>query len=186
MDNVFQYSDYRQDTDITTQVCVIGTGCGGATLAKKLTDQGLDVVLIEQGGYYTANDMDQDELNMAGKISAERNMASSSDGGTTLVYGANVGGASVHYWADSYRTPREKLRLWAEKYGIEGHGEKDLLSAFGELESNLNVHEATDEYFNTMNQLLRDSSSALGWHGHRVPQARRNCLKSGHCMQGCM
>lgn len=184
--NIFEYTDIDADQTINTQVCVIGTGCGGATVAKKLTDQGLDVVLLERGGYYPASAMDQRELNMAGKISGERNFASSHDGGNLLLYGSNVGGASVHYWADSYRTPVEKLQQWHNQYGIEGHSLADLTPAFEEIEKTLNVHEATDPYFNRMNQLLREASQKLGWKGHRVPQARKNCVKSGHCMQGCM
>lgn len=184
--NIFEYTDITADQTIRTQVCVIGTGCGGATVAKKLTDQGLDVVMIERGGYYHAGTMDQRELNMAGKISAERNLATSHDGGNLLVYGANVGGASVHYWADSYRTPADKLEQWQHQYGVEGHGVADLAPVFEEIEKTLNIHEAEDPYFNRMNQLLRQASEGLGWHGHRVPQARKHCAKSGHCMQGCL
>lgn len=186
MKNIFEARDITQDQTLTTQVCVIGTGCGGATVAKKLTDHGLDVIMLDQGGYYPAQRMDQRELNMAGKISAERNFASSHDGGNLLLYGNNVGGASVHYWADSYRTPVEKLEQWAQEYHITGHSMADLLPAFEELEANLHIHAATDPYFNRMNQLLRKGSETLGWRGHRVPQARKNCVKSGHCMQGCL
>src|SRR5690554_2275537 len=184
--NIFEYTDITADQTVKTQVCVIGTGCGGATVAKKLTDQGLDVVMIERGGYYHAGTMDHRELNMAGKLTAERRFATSHDGGNMLTYGANVGGASVHYWADSYRTPPEKLEQWQQDYGIEGHTLADLTPAFDELEKTLSVHEATDPYFNRMNQLLREASGKLGWRGHRVPQARKNCVKSGHCMQGCL
>lgn len=186
MNNLFEHHHITQNQTLTTQVCVIGTGCGGATVAKKLTDQGLDVIMLDQGGYYPASHMDQRELNMAGKISAERNFQTSHDGGNQLMYGNNVGGASVHYWADSYRTPPEKLMHWQTHYGVEGHTLADLTPAFEEIERSLNVHEATDPYFNRMNQLLRETSQALNWHGHRVPQARKGCVMSGHCMQGCM
>ncbi len=37
-----------------------------------------------------------------------------------------------------------------------------------------------------MNQLVRQAAATLGWQGDRVPAARRNCQKSGHCMQGCV
>lgn len=186
MNNLFQYTDIKKDTVIRTQVCVIGSGCGGATLAKKLTDYGIDVVVLEQGGYYAASDMDQNELNMAGKLSANRNFSTSHDAGTFLTYGANVGGASVHYWADSYRTPQFKLDEWSGQFGIEGHGSSDLEPAFVELEKELNIHEPDDEFFNPMNLKLRDAAHHLGWKGHKVPQARKHCQKSGHCMQGCV
>jgi len=186
MNNLFQYTDIKEDTVVRAQVCVIGSGCGGATLAKKLTDLGIDVVILEQGGFYAANDMDQNELNMAGKLSANRNFSTNHDAGTFLSYGANVGGASVHYWADSYRTPQFKLDEWSENYGVKGHGATDLESAFLELENELNIHEPAEEFFNPMNQHLRVAAKKLGWKGHKVPQARKNCQKSGHCMQGCV
>ena len=184
--NLFEYTDVTQSQKLKTQVCIIGSGCGGATIAKKLTDRGLDVIILEQGGYYPATSMDQNELNMSGKLSAERNFSTNHDSGTVLLSGNNVGGASVHYWADSYRTPDWKLKRWAEKYGIEGHTKEDLAAAWDELEKNLNIHPATDEYMNKMNLLLKDASKKLDWHGHRVPQARKYCQKSGHCMQGCL
>ncbi|MFT5814489.1 MAG: choline dehydrogenase-like flavoprotein [Psychroserpens sp.] len=186
MDGIFEYTDISADSIIKTQVCIIGSGCGGATLAKKLTDAGIDVVVLERGGYYPAGKMDQRELNMAGKISQERNLKTSHDGGNVVAGGNNIGGASVHYWADSYRTPQFKLDEWANDFGVIGHNTADLKPAFDEIEQSLNIHAATDEYFNRMNEIMRDVSKKLGWHGHRVPQARKYCLKSGHCMQGCM
>lgn len=178
---------YLQDlATVNTQVCIIGSGCGGATLAKKLTDFGIDVLVLEQGGYYPSSKMDQNELNMAGKLYAEHGLDSSGQGSNMLLYANNVGGASVHYWADSYRTPQEKLQYWESRHGIKYHSWADLMPIFEEIEANLHIHEATDEYFNPLNQKLKAASTALGWHGHRVPQARKHCVKSGHCMQGCL
>ncbi|MGO9992246.1 MAG: GMC family oxidoreductase N-terminal domain-containing protein [Steroidobacteraceae bacterium] len=123
---------------------------------------------------------------MNGKLSDNRSLKTASDNVTVLLSGNNVGGASVHYWADSYRTPEDRLRLWAERYGIEGHGVADLTPAWDELTETLHVHPAEDEYFNRMNQLVRVGSTQLRWRGARVPQARHHCQKSGHCMQGCL
>lgn len=183
---IYEQHDLADLASISTQVCIIGSGCGGATLAKKLSDQGIDVIVLEQGGYFPAAKMDQNELNMAGKLYAEHGFESAGDGGNMLLYGNNVGGASVHYWADSYRTPEEKLQAWASRYGIEHHALADLAPFFEEIEANLSIHEAQDEYFNPLNKQLHAASQRLGWHGHRVPQARKFCQKSGHCMQGCV
>jgi len=186
LDGIFEYSDIKKDMELKTQVCVIGSGCGGATVAKKLTDAGIDVVILERGGYYPAGKMDQNELNMAGKISDNRNLKTNHDGGNIAVGGANIGGASVHYWADSYRTPQWKLDEWEIDYGVTGHKMADLTQAWDEIEANLHVHLAQDPYFNAMNKKIKNSSDKLGWHGHRIPQARQHCQKSGHCMQGCL
>jgi choline dehydrogenase-like flavoprotein len=168
-----------------TEVVVMGSGCGGATVARQLQKRGWQVTIVEQGGYSPTASFDNNELNMAGKVSADRNMMTSNDGAYNLLSGDNVGGASVHYWADSYRTPDDRLELWEKQFGVRGHMAKDLKPAFDELDKRLNVHPATDEYLNTMNRLLEAGAKKLGWRGHRVPQARQNCQKSGHCMQGC-
>tara|TARA_B110000503_G_scaffold80101_1_gene122813 strand:+ start:3321 stop:4874 length:1554 start_codon:yes stop_codon:yes gene_type:complete len=185
-DGIFEYTDITEKTVINAQVCIIGSGCGGSTLAKKLTDSGIDVVMLERGGYYPASTMDQNELNMAGKISMNRNLETNHDGGNMIIGGNNIGGASVHYWADSYRTPDFKLAEWQNEYGMQGHTRADLSPAWDEIEQNLHIHAAEEPYFNRMNQLIRESAHKLGWHGHNVPQARHHCQKSGHCMQGCL
>lgn len=183
---IHEWRAYTQDTTLRAKVCVIGSGCGGATLAKKLAEAGVDVVIVEQGAWVPAAKMDQHELSMTGKLYGARGMATDTSFSSNLLYGNNVGGASVHYWADSYRTPPDKLAQWRETYGLRGHDAADLAPAFAEIEATLNVHEAEDDYFNRMNQLFRAATEKLGWHGHRVPQARRGCAKSGHCMQGCL
>jgi len=174
-----------RDVSVESDVCVIGSGCGGAALAARVAEAGHRVVILEQGGYYTKDDFDQREVDMLAKIDGGRGLEASDDLSVSLTYGHNVGGASVHYWADSYRTPGDRLAEWRDEFGIVGHGEVVLAPLFAELERDLSVEPARDEYANRMNQLVRDAAGALGWHVARVPQARKACRASGHCMQGC-
>ena len=182
---VLGWKDLGADVVEKCDVCVIGTGCGGATLGVRLAEAGKDVVFLERGGYYTHEDFDQREDDMLAKIDGGRGLDMSDDGSVQRLYGNNVGGASVHYWADSYRTPPDRLELWAKKYGLEGHGEADLAPHFDVLERDLNIHEAEERYRNRMNQLLKIGAEKLGWRGHAVPQARKPCIGSGYCAQGC-
>lgn len=177
--------DLGADVTETADVCVVGTGCGGASLGVRLAEQGKRVVFLERGGAYTKEDFDQREIDMLAKIDGGRGLDASDDLSVQLTYGNNIGGASVHYWADSYRTPPDRLKLWRERYGIEGHDEADLAPFFAEIERDLHVHTAERHEFNKMNLLVERGAQALGWHGALVPQARRNCIGSGYCMQGC-
>ncbi len=183
---IFEGKDLTASQTIEADICIIGSGCGGATVAKQLAAAGRNVVVLERGGYYTEADFDQDELNMNGKLSCNRSLKSTSDGGTLMLSGNNIGGASVHYWADTYRTPDDRLAHWAQRYGLQGHGSQELSPAWDQLDVTLNVHRADEEHHNRMNQLLREGAKKLGWHGQAVPQARKGCVKSGHCMQGCL
>lgn len=176
-----QGHEWKADGVERCDVLVIGSGCGGATLALNLVEQGHDVVIVEKGGYYTHADFDQREAHMLAKIDGGRGLDTSADGGILMTYGNNVGGASVHYWADSYRTPPDRLEEW----GLEGHDLATLTPYFERIERDHNVHLPADSYVNRMNQLLREGAERLGWYVARVPQARKGCVRSGHCMQGC-
>jgi choline dehydrogenase-like flavoprotein len=95
-----------------------------------------------------------------------------------------VGGASVHYWGDSWRMPKDRADQW-ERMGVSGHSHAELEPLFAEIERDLNVHLPEPHYFNRMNRLFETGARALGWNLEHVPQARRGCAQSGHCYQGC-
>ena len=172
---IFSGRELGADATERCEVCIIGTGCGGATVGVNLAEAGRDVVFVERGGAYTKDDFDQREIDMLAKIDGGRALGVSDDGAVQLTYGNNVGGASVHYWADSYRTPADRLELWAQRYGLTGHSEADLAPHFAILEKDLNVHEAEPRFYNRMNQLLKQGAEQLGWQGRPVPQARKPC-----------
>ncbi len=50
------YGDYNSDIHETCDVCIIGSGPGGAVVAKELSEKGRSVVLLEEGGHYTKED----------------------------------------------------------------------------------------------------------------------------------
>lgn len=185
MKNIFEYTDYKSDQTVKSQVVIIGSGCGGMTLAKKLTESGIGVIVLEKGGYYTPDKFDNRELNMSGKIDGERNLSSTESGDTFLLYGNNVGGASVHYWADTYRTPDDRLLHWEQKYGIKGHTKADLNPAWDELTESLSVAHPPENQWNKMNLIFKKAVEDLGWGSDAILSARKNCQGSGHCQQGC-
>jgi choline dehydrogenase-like flavoprotein len=78
---------------IRSQVCVIGAGIAGLTLAQKLTRQGIDVVLLEAGGHGIENDGQR--LFAAAKLSGQTHAGTSEGrfrvfGGSSLRWGGQV------------------------------------------------------------------------------------------------
>ena len=61
-----KYEIIRQDIieNDNVDVCIIGSGAGGAVLAKELVKAGKKVVLIERGGYHEGKDMNQRDADM--------------------------------------------------------------------------------------------------------------------------
>ena len=57
--------DLREDHDLSCDVCIIGSGAGGAVLAAELAQSGLDVVVLEEGGWFTKSDFNLEEATAA-------------------------------------------------------------------------------------------------------------------------
>ncbi|MFQ5457709.1 MAG: GMC family oxidoreductase N-terminal domain-containing protein [Myxococcota bacterium] len=185
-DGIFTYRELTKDRQESVDVCVIGSGAGGATVAKELAAAGKSVLILERGGYYSAvPDFDQREDDMIAKIDGGRGATTSEDYTLNLQYGNCVGGATVHYWADSYRAPDDRLDLWTNKYGVAGHAPGDLAPYYDQIERDLHIEPAPPKLRNRNNLLFKKGLEKTGWHGHAVPQARKNCVSSGYCMQGC-
>ncbi|MBI3185354.1 MAG: GMC family oxidoreductase [Myxococcales bacterium] len=186
-ERVLEYDRASRDYEETVDACVIGTGCGGAVVAKELARAGKSVLMLERGGFYLMDhgDFDQREDDMMARIDGGRGLHSSSDGQLALTYGNCVGGASVHYWADTWRTPKDRCEKWEREFGVEGHSYEELVPFFEQVERDLNVHAAEDIRLNRMNQLFDLGAKKAGYHTERVLQARKNCIGSGYCAQGC-
>jgi choline dehydrogenase-like flavoprotein len=86
-------------------VVVVGTGSGGGTLAAYLAERGWDVVMVEKGGFFRAEEFSQREEEAMADFNGRRGLDSSTDNAVFLNYAEAVGGSTVHYWGDSFRAP---------------------------------------------------------------------------------
>lgn len=174
-----------RDLAVSCDAVIIGSGAGGAVMAAELAAAGRKVVILEEGGYYTRADFSQREDDMFAKIEGGRGFDVTEDLSVNLSYAKCVGGTTVHYWADSYRTPPDRLAQWETDFGIEGFSREELDPIWDRLEKRLSVQPAPDYMVNENARLVEKGAAALGWEVHRTPQAREGCTTSGYCMSGC-
>ena len=111
--------DVAGELSLECGVVIVGSGAGGATVAAELAEAGVDVVVIEEGGYHPT------ELFTAGTGRALRTLYRDGGGGMavgrpSVLYaeGRCVGGSTVVNGGMSWRTPDRVLRRWAEQEGL--------------------------------------------------------------------
>ena len=105
--------------DLVTRadVCVIGSGAGGAVAAAELAEAGRDVVVLEQGGHWTRRDFTQREDEMMPRL-FEEGAAPDRRRRITILQGRNVGGSTVHNLCYCFRTPDPILRMWRDEHAL--------------------------------------------------------------------
>ena len=172
------------DLSVECGAVVVGTGAGGATMAAELAQAGLDVIMIEEGGYHTT------ESFTAESVRALRTLYRDGGGGMTIgrpsvlfAEGRCVGGSTVVNGGMSWRTPARVLARWSEE--VNGVTEQDMDPYFAEVESRLNVALQDPETIGRDSELLKAGADVLGW---QIVPNRRNqlhCAGSNNCNNGC-
>src|SRR6185436_6929164 len=145
-------------------VCVIGSGAGGAVVAKELAEAGRDVVLLEQGGHHTKEDFTQREDEMMPLLYEDMGQRMTADGTIMILQGRGIGGSTVHNLCYCFRTPAPILELWREKHGLKEMSEKDMRPSFERVERTLKVQQIQPHEVNVLNDKIRKGCEKLGYH----------------------
>jgi len=173
------------DRSLRAEVCVIGTGAGGAVAAKELAEAGRDVVVLEQGGYYTKEDFTQREDEMMPLLYEDMGQRATSDQSVLILQGRNVGGSTVHNLCYCFRTPPAILEKWKREEGVRDLSWNDLVPSFERVEAMLKVKPIRPDEVNVLNDKIRQGCEKLGWRGLVANHNRENCAQSGFCLLGC-
>jgi choline dehydrogenase-like flavoprotein len=166
-------------------VIVVGTGSGGGTLAAYLAERGWDVVMVEKGGFFRAEEFSQREEDAMADFNGRRGLDSTTDNAVFLNYAEAVGGSTVHYWGDSFRAPTDRLERWRREHGVEWMIESELDPHWEAIEHELGIHITPEHLFNENNRLVRAGCEKLGIEGHAPPTARIDCVGCGWTQFGC-
>ena len=176
----------RGRTRITADVCVIGTGAGGAVAAKELAEGGLSVVMLEEGGIIrperlTARPRDESpqHLRDGGQVTTLGNVP------IVLPLGRAVGGTTVLNSATCYRTPPALLEEWARADGLDAWAGGTLDPFLRRAERILNVCRVPRAVAGRNAQLMERGAERLGWSGEYLHRAARGCEGAGVCAFGC-
>jgi choline dehydrogenase-like flavoprotein len=183
--NVVDGSAASSDLTLEADVCIVGTGAGGAVTAATLARAGLSVLMLEEGGYYTHNDFTMREKDTEPRLYQEGMSRTTSDGAIAILQGRAVGGTTVVNWTTCFRTPEDVVDHWKKKHGVAGFAYADLVPHYEEIENRLAIAKVSYGSMNANNRTLYDGCKKLGW---AVDTLRRNvhaCMQTGMCHLGC-
>lgn len=178
-------ADLGADVSADCDVCIVGSGAGGAVLAAGLAEAGLRVMMFEEGGAYTKRDFDLQERNAYRRMYQEQAGRGTADAAISILQGRSVGGSTTVNWTTCFRTPARILKIWEETHGLQGLDEASLAPHFEAVEARLNIHPWSEAPPNPNNQLVLDGARALGWEAAITRRNVKGCANSGMCGVGC-
>lgn len=172
------------NVEANADVCIIGTGAGGAVAAAKLSEAGLSVICLEAGGHYTSKDFDMTEKSMPW-LYAEKGLRASNDVSLIILAGSNVGGGTTVNWMLCFRTPDDVLEEWHRDFKLEGFSSSEMKPIFEEVEGVINASYTEDHLHNRNNRGLLEGGKKLGFNAYNAPRNAKNCQRTGACSYGC-
>ncbi|CAA6812661.1 MAG: Glucose-methanol-choline (GMC) oxidoreductase:NAD binding site [uncultured Sulfurovum sp.] len=161
-------------------VCIVGTGAGASGVAHKLVEAGMNVVMLERGGFYKEEDFSKDELayckreivtpsfkdsyhTIETQESGKWVKSSTRDTERTYFNGNIVGGSSNFMSGYFHRMKPKDFKL-ASTYGaIDGANVVDWVSDYKEFEP----------YFEEVERLVGVSGEVTHFE-HHEPRSTKN------------
>ena len=171
----------RLDADI----CIVGSGPGGATVAMRCAEAGMRVVLLEAGELITPADMNQREEDMLPRLFADGGNRTSADRRVHIHQGRGVGGSSLHNLNLCKRIPLAIRERWRQERGLAALPPERWDALYDEAEALIAVTAVLPAQVNRHNALLAAGGAVLGWSTALLHHNRTGCLGSGFCELGC-
>jgi choline dehydrogenase-like flavoprotein len=157
-------------TELTAGAVIVGSGSGGAVIAAELAAAGLEVVVVEAGGYFNEGDFNQQEMWAWQNLYYRGGPNPTADGNVTLLAGRALGGGTTVNWSNSV-PPRDDVRKrWDDEHGLDGVAGPDFDAHVDAVLSRIGATEACSDH-NGPHQRMIEGAERLGW---KVRRARLN------------
>ncbi len=173
------------DVALERDVCVIGSGAGGAVVARELAEAGRSVVVVEDGPYLRSDEFVQREEVMYPRLYREGGTAATSDYTVLVSQGRAVGGSTVPSFCLCVRPPRAVLAYWERQFALPGIGYEAIYPHIRKVEKQIGARRMTPDQVNANSGKLLVGSEQLGYRGFLPFHNRLDCFGCGYCAIGC-
>ncbi len=183
---ILDQHDATEDIRREADVVVIGSGAGGAPLAKELSEEGYKVIVVEEGARFTKDDFNMNP--------GEAFMRMYRDAGQTLTIGIpsvilpigkTFGGTTTINSGTALRMLRPILKKWQILHGIGELTEEELNLIYGHLEEYLFVSRADPEVAGPVANAFLSGAEKMGLSSGWLPRNAKECEGYGSCVFGC-
>jgi hypothetical protein len=168
---------------ITTDVVVIGSGCGGAVVAKNLAEAGYRVLVVEKSYSYTSDSFPMAPNEGFVNTFEDGGTILTDDGSVAILAGSTWGGGGTVNWSAALQTQAYVRQEWTDN-GLPFFNSLMFQKSLDRVCDRIGVTEHVCH--NRQNSAMLDGAHKLGYAAKPVPQntggEEHYC---GYCMLGC-
>lgn len=182
---VHTFASYTGPLSLRCQVLVVGSGPGGAVVAKELAEAGLDVILVEEGPPLRPADFRQELTQTMNRMIREGGVRSTR-GNVFMptLQAIGLGGGTLVNSAICLRAPGFILDKWSEKSGVDLSA-ATLAPHYERIERFWQLEPTAEAVMGPRNLLFKKGCDALGISSEPIVRNTRGCRGSGECFTGC-
>ena len=175
------------EEELACDVVVVGSGAGGGVAAAELARRGLDVVVLEKGGYAAERDFHHQEGDAYRDLYLYGLTLTTDDLACRILAGSTLGGGTVVNYTTSFATPEGVLAEWAEASGVAAFASGEVAASLEAVAERVGVTTAQSRP-GVRDALMERGLERLGWHVGPLPRNVRGCAQDagcGWCGFGC-
>jgi long-chain-alcohol oxidase len=174
------------DTELDCDVVVVGSGAGGGAAAGVLASAGLDVVVVEAGGYYSEEDFDGAELSGYARMYLNGGGVATDDQSIGLLAGACLGGGTVVNYTWCFRPPDFVREDWKQRFGLSDWAGQDFDASLDAVWDRISIS-SESSIPSLRDHAMRNGLEQLGWHSEVMQRNCKGCTEEvcRLCHYGC-
>jgi long-chain-alcohol oxidase len=178
--------EISEDTELECDVCVVGSGAGGGTAAGVLASAGLDVVVMEVGGYFSEEDFDGAELSGYGRLYLNGGGVATDDQSIGLLAGSCLGGGTTVNYTWCFRPPEHVREEWRDRFGLGDWAGKEFDDSLDAVWERIGVS-SESSIPSARDHAMRTALGKLGWHSEVMQRNCKGCREEvcRLCHYGC-
>jgi choline dehydrogenase-like flavoprotein len=179
-------STLTEDEEIEIDAVVVGTGAGGAPVARSLAAAGFAVMMLEEGRHHRREEFNGRPLPMHKLLYRDGGMTAAY--GNTLIplpLGRGVGGTTTINSGTCLRVPSSVHRRWQLEDGLAELRPGALDAYYDRVEQVLQVDPSPRDILGGCADVIARGCDALGYSHHVLPRNAPGCDGQGVCCFGC-
>lgn len=165
---------------------VIGSGAGGAVVAKELAEGGMKVAILEEGGYHPTSSHHDTPWESVSRMYRDRAFTTTLGTPNVIIpLGRTLGGTTAINSGTCFRTPKPILERWRTKLGLGELTDEVLDPIFDRVEKTISVTNADFDVMSRSNTLIHELLTKRGTPGVPLRRNTKDCEGCGFCCYGC-